>query len=179
MDTGFPSNAERETELRRICPPPSRILPSMHKEDILLVNMSQEVKFRVQRNQSATRRGCLPHPFMSMIVRRFASTSTSRLSLAPNIRQLLANSTPSDTEKTTTVSGWIKSIRKQKNMSFAVVTDGSSPKGLQAVLVKGKEDEILRRYLSALCIPLCSHMNGQVNKWCCSPSYWSTGILSG
>jgi len=98
---------------------------------------------------------------MSTIVRRFASTST-RLSLAPNIRQLLANSTPSDTEQTTTVSGWIKSIRKQKNMSFAVVTDGSSPKGLQAVLVKGKEDEILRRYLSALCIPLCSHMNGRL-----------------
>ena len=32
----------------------------MHKEDILLVNMSQEVKFRVQRNKaSATRRGRL------------------------------------------------------------------------------------------------------------------------
>lgn len=33
----------------------------------------------------------------------------------------------------TTISGWIKSIRKQKNIWFAVITDGSSMQGLQAV----------------------------------------------
>ncbi|EDR12141.1 uncharacterized protein LACBIDRAFT_166907, partial [Laccaria bicolor S238N-H82] len=44
---------------------------------------------------------------------------------------------------TTTVSGWIKSIRKQKNVSFAVLTDGSSYKGLQAVFLKGNGSDRL------------------------------------
>jgi asparaginyl-tRNA synthetase len=69
--------------------------------------------------------------------------------LPPTIRQLLrsplSSNFPKSTTTTTTVSGWIKSIRKQKNISFAVITDGSSTKGLQAVLVKEDED-LLRRY---------------------------------
>ena len=65
--------------------------------------------------------------------------------LPPTIRQLLRSPLSSNLPKSTTVSGWIKSIRKQKNISFAVITDGSSTKGLQAVLVKGDED-LLRRY---------------------------------
>lgn len=80
-----------------------------------------------------------------MFLRRFASSATaSRFSLSPSIRQLLAE--PPQNESTTVVSGWIKSIRKQKNVSFAVLTDGSSTTGLQAVLVKGKEDDTLRRF---------------------------------
>lgn len=35
------------------------------------------------------------------------------------------------------MSGWIKSVRKQKNVAFAVLTDGSSAQGLQAVFVGG------------------------------------------
>ena len=71
--------------------------------------------------------------------------------LPPTIRQLLRSPLPSNLPKstTTTVSGWIKSIRKQKNISFAVITDGSSTKGLQAVLVKEDRDaneDLLRRY---------------------------------
>ena len=68
--------------------------------------------------------------------------------LPPTIRQLLRSSLSSNlpTSTTTTVSGWIKSIRKQKNISFAVITDGSSVKGLQAVLVKGDDnEELLKR----------------------------------
>ena len=62
--------------------------------------------------------------------------------LPPTIRQLLRSSLSSNLPKSTTaVSGWIKSIRKQKNISFAVITDGSSTKGLQAVLVKGDKDD--------------------------------------
>jgi asparaginyl-tRNA synthetase len=76
--------------------------------------------------------------------------------LPPTISQLLksgAEPRTSDTTSKTTVSGWIKSIRKQKNVSFAVITDGSSDKGLQAVLVKKKgqsEDEsVIRRCVVA------------------------------
>ena len=72
--------------------------------------------------------------------------------LPPTISQLLksdAEPRASDAPTTTTVSGWIKSIRKQKNVSFAVITDGSSDKGLQAVLVKKKgqsqDDSVIRR----------------------------------
>lgn len=74
--------------------------------------------------------------------------------LPPTIRQLLRSPLPSNLPKstTTTVSGWIKSIRKQKNISFAVITDGSSTKGLQAVLVKGDEG-LLRRYLLCFLYP--------------------------
>ena len=72
--------------------------------------------------------------------------------LPPTIRQLLRSPLPLNLPKSTatTVSGWIKSIRKQKNVSFAVITDGSSTKGLQAVLVKGDradDEDLLRRYL--------------------------------
>jgi asparaginyl-tRNA synthetase len=89
-----------------------------------------------------------------MFLRRFASSAAAnRFSLPPTIRQLLAE--PPQTESNTVVSGWIKSIRKQKNVSFAVLTDGSSTTGLQAVLLKGKEDEILRR--SVFCI---AHIGG-------------------
>jgi len=87
-----------------------------------------------------------------MLLRRLAATASapsSRFSLPPTIRQLLAR--PSPTEEPATVSGWIKSIRKQKNVSFAVITDGSSAEGLQAVLIKGKDDELLRKFVPLLC----------------------------
>ncbi|KII84260.1 hypothetical protein PLICRDRAFT_46113 [Plicaturopsis crispa FD-325 SS-3] len=62
-----------------------------------------------------------------MFFRRFASTST----LPPTIRQLLSSP---GTAKDIQVNGWVKSIRRQKKVSFAVITDGSSAQGLQAVL---------------------------------------------
>ncbi|PCH41688.1 asparaginyl-tRNA synthetase, partial [Wolfiporia cocos MD-104 SS10] len=34
---------------------------------------------------------------------------------------------------TVTVNGWVKSVRRQKNIAFAVISDGSSEQGLQAV----------------------------------------------
>ncbi|KAH6896225.1 asparaginyl-tRNA synthetase [Coprinopsis sp. MPI-PUGE-AT-0042] len=43
-----------------------------------------------------------------------------------------------DPDAKVTVTGWIKSIRKQKNIAFAVVTDGSESRGIQAVLVRKK-----------------------------------------
>ncbi|TFK68359.1 asparaginyl-tRNA synthetase, partial [Pluteus cervinus] len=100
--------------------------------------------------------------------RRFLSSSSSSSSssayrLPPTIRQLLSQESQGNTLETSgrgqgqaasnqgsskaptledndriTVHGWIKSIRKQKNVSFAVITDGSSAKGLQAVFPGGK-----------------------------------------
>ncbi|KAH0586906.1 hypothetical protein H2248_005742 [Termitomyces sp. 'cryptogamus'] len=74
-----------------------------------------------------------------MLLKRFASSfhSTSRTGpfrLHPTIKQLLAAPVQPE-EQLVTVSGWIKSIRRQKKVSFAVLTDGSSSQGLQAVFV--------------------------------------------
>jgi asparaginyl-tRNA synthetase len=61
--------------------------------------------------------------------RRFASTST----LPPTIRQLL--SSPTSPSSSVQVNGWVKSVRRQKKLSFAVISDGSSAPGLQAVFI--------------------------------------------
>lgn len=63
-----------------------------------------------------------------MTLRGFLSTST----LTPTIRQLLAKSTPG-TSAPVKVCGWVKSIRHQKRVAFAVISDGSSTSNLQAV----------------------------------------------
>ncbi|RPD66091.1 asparaginyl-tRNA synthetase [Lentinus tigrinus ALCF2SS1-7] len=65
-----------------------------------------------------------------MLARRFLSSASS--SLAPTIRQLLA-SPPQPSAASVTVNGWVKSIRRQKKVAFAVISDGSSDTGLQAV----------------------------------------------
>ena len=65
-----------------------------------------------------------------MLFRRFASTASRRL--PPTIRQLLAQEP--DPHTTLSVTGHIKSVRKQKRVAFAALNDGSCPEGLQAVL---------------------------------------------
>ena len=62
-----------------------------------------------------------------MLARRFLFTA----SLPPTIRQLLAS--PPTSQAPVQINGWIKSIRKQKKVAFAVISDGSSDSGLQAV----------------------------------------------
>ncbi|PSR70746.1 hypothetical protein PHLCEN_2v13366 [Hermanssonia centrifuga] len=64
-----------------------------------------------------------------MIFRRFLSSST----LPPSIRQLLSTHTPSDPTAPVRVNGWVRSVRRQKRVAFAHITDGSSHQGLQAV----------------------------------------------
>jgi asparaginyl-tRNA synthetase len=59
------------------------------------------------------------------MLRRFAST------LPPTIRQLLTS--PTSPSSSIQVNGWVKSIRRQKKVSFAAISDGSSALGLQAV----------------------------------------------
>ncbi|TFK40111.1 hypothetical protein BDQ12DRAFT_680374 [Crucibulum laeve] len=89
-----------------------------------------------------------------MIARRLASSLAVSSShpaafrLPPNIRQLLDSPPLENDPNTTTVAGWVKSIRKQKNVSFAVITDGSSSKGLQTVLLKAKGEEGMAKNLT-------------------------------
>ncbi|OCH87612.1 asparaginyl-tRNA synthetase [Obba rivulosa] len=64
-----------------------------------------------------------------MISRRALTTSC----LPPTIRQLLSSRTASDPVQ---VNGWVKSVRRQKKVAFAMISDGSSDKGLQAVFTK-------------------------------------------
>lgn len=78
-----------------------------------------------------------------MLLKRFASSlhSSAKVGpfrLPPTIKQILASPVQPE-EELVTVSGWIKSIRRQKNVSFAVLTDGSSPQGLQAVFLGNGE----------------------------------------
>lgn len=82
-----------------------------------------------------------------MFIRRLYGTAVhpARFQLPPTIRQLLSHD---DRERTAaSVTGWIKSIRKQKNITFAVVSDGTTTEGLQAVVLKqqGTSPELLRR----------------------------------
>ena len=42
------------------------------------------------------------------------------------------------------INGWVRSCRRQKNLSFAVINDGTNVKGLQAVLPKGLEEGCVR-----------------------------------
>jgi hypothetical protein len=76
----------------------------------------------------------------SMLLRRFASTST----LPPTIRQLLSSPQPTSQETKVQLGGWIKSVRRQKNVTFAVINDGSCASGLQAVL---KPDATPHKYV--------------------------------
>ncbi|KAK2467909.1 hypothetical protein APHAL10511_000204 [Amanita phalloides] len=65
---------------------------------------------------------------------------------SPTIRQLVSESNPNSHQ--VSVSGWIKSIRRQKNVSFAVITDGSSATGLQAVFAGAGKDSAEVKKLS-------------------------------
>jgi len=65
-----------------------------------------------------------------MSFRRLLSTST----LPPTIRQLLAGKSHAlSNSPPIQVHGWVKSVRRQKRIAFAAITDGSTSQPLQAV----------------------------------------------
>ncbi|KAI0087441.1 hypothetical protein BDY19DRAFT_893183 [Irpex rosettiformis] len=68
-----------------------------------------------------------------MSLRRSFATLTK--GLRPTIRQLLSQSSQASPTTPIQVNGWVKSVRRQKRVAFAVITDGSSPLGLQAVFL--------------------------------------------
>jgi hypothetical protein len=57
---------------------------------------------------------------------------TARQSLPKTIKAILNEKVPAET--TVSINGWIRSVRSQKNVSFANVNDGSNLKGIQAIL---------------------------------------------
>jgi asparaginyl-tRNA synthetase len=62
-----------------------------------------------------------------MLSRRLLSTAAR---LRPTIRQLLQ---PERAHDVVDVHGWVKSVRRQKRVAFAAISDGSCEQGLQAV----------------------------------------------
>ncbi|CAO3694878.1 unnamed protein product [Rhizopus microsporus] len=73
---------------------------------------------------------------MHQLQRAFYSTR----SILPNktIKSILKNEA---SDAPVSVTGWIRSVRKQKQLSFAVINDGSNLKGIQAIL----NNEMLKR----------------------------------
>lgn len=76
--------------------------------------------------------------------RRCFSTSTS--ALPPTIQQLLSPRASNSIRSKVEVNGWVKSVRRQKRVAFAVITDGSSAEGLQAVFTN---TELAKQYVSS------------------------------
>ncbi|KAJ7658116.1 asparaginyl-tRNA synthetase [Mycena rosella] len=67
------------------------------------------------------------------------STAANRFRLPPTIRQILSSS---QVDEKVAVTGWVKSIRKQKRIAFGVLSDGSSAIGLQAVFNEELGDRV-------------------------------------
>ncbi|KAI0082823.1 asparaginyl-tRNA synthetase [Panus rudis PR-1116 ss-1] len=80
------------------------------------------------------------------LFRRFASTST----LPPTIRQLLQTDVSNQPTRVE-VNGWVKSVRKQKKIAFAAITDGSSQQPLQAVFTNV---ELAKSLTNGACVRL-------------------------
>jgi len=77
------------------------------------------------------------------LARRIVSAGTNALlftKLPSTIRDLLHGAVPLETN--VVAQGWIRSVRRQKQIAFAKVNDGSSLSSLQAVL---KPDQALQR----------------------------------
>jgi len=117
----------------------------------------------VRGPQTISRYSSFPVPVMSRLRQQipryaavarcaFSSSAVGKTkyvsSLPPTIAQRLSalSDTSSDSvasQTSTTVTGWLRSVRKQKRIAFAEVTDGSTVQGLQAVIDfggGGKED---------------------------------------
>lgn len=90
-----------------------------------------------------------PHFRHQMVTHHLLRQSTR---LAPSLRRLLSTGSShralsikaalesTSTPEQLTINGWVRSCRRQKNISFAVINDGTNVKGIQAVLPKGLEE---------------------------------------
>ncbi|KAG8714415.1 asparaginyl-tRNA synthetase [Ceratobasidium sp. 394] len=86
------------------------------------------------------------------LARTIANSSVTRR-LPPTIEQLLAS--PPSPDVDTTITAFVKSIRKQKHVAFADVSDGSSPRSLQAVTEAGKiSPDLIQRVTSGASVKL-------------------------
>ncbi|KAH7344727.1 hypothetical protein B0J17DRAFT_636627 [Rhizoctonia solani] len=109
---------------------------------------------------------CRGHRFLaSGAVRSYSRPAT--YVLPHTIKQLLASS-PED-EVTTTLTGFVRSIRKQKHVSFADISDGSTPFPLQAVIESDKFDpDVIQRVTSGSSLKLSGKLvksSGEGQEW--------------
>ncbi|KAI1795916.1 asparaginyl-tRNA synthetase [Ganoderma leucocontextum] len=86
-----------------------------------------------------------------MLARRFLSTSNS---LPPTIRQLLTQP-PLTHSPAVQLNGWVKSIRRQKKVAFAIISDGSSESGLQAVFT---DVNLAKQLTNGASVRLCGEL---------------------
>ncbi|BGO91328.1 hypothetical protein NBRC10512_007067 [Rhodotorula toruloides] len=75
---------------------------------------------------------------------RAAQAATASLALPATVASSLAAASAGSetTASTTSLNGWIRSVRRQKNVSFAVLSDGSQVGGVQVVLPKGLDESL-------------------------------------
>lgn len=75
---------------------------------------------------------------MNRLVPRFYQQVRHYTKAAPATKSLLPNKTIKTLLKEDAVNvavrGWVRSVRKQKQVCFATVNDGSNLKGIQAIL---------------------------------------------
>ncbi|GAA5849439.1 hypothetical protein JCM8547_000451 [Rhodosporidiobolus lusitaniae] len=75
-----------------------------------------------------------------VLSRRAYITAPSTSALPDTVAHSLRSFSPSSSStpsSSTTLNCWVRSVRRQKNISFAVVSDGTVPGGVQVVLPKG------------------------------------------
>ncbi|GAA6027488.1 hypothetical protein JCM8097_007886 [Rhodosporidiobolus ruineniae] len=89
----------------------------------------QTVEFSGRQHSTSTRTAALPRTVSDTLA-------------AHAFRPLLGSnsSSPPLPADPTTLNCWVRSVRRQKNISFAVVSDGTVPGGVQVVLPKGVGD---------------------------------------
>lgn len=72
----------------------------------------------------------------AQLLRRSFSSSSS---LVSTIKQILSNTHSYEPFTRITAHGWVKSVRRQKNVTFIAINDGSTLEGLQAVVLHSND----------------------------------------
>ena len=95
---------------------------------------------------------------------------SSLAALPPTIKQVLSTYSNrghcEHKHAITTVHGWIKSVRRQKNVSFAVVNDGTTLRGLQAVFIQPEAEQavLMRRLATGMSVRLTGKLIESLGK---------------
>ncbi|KIJ38891.1 hypothetical protein M422DRAFT_258298 [Sphaerobolus stellatus SS14] len=95
-------------------------------------------------------------------IHRARRSFTSLSTLPSTIKDVLSKPPPDENGYTSpsTVYGWVKSVRRQKKVSFAVINDGTTLKGLQAVFLhpNGEQNTSLRNLVTGASVRLTGRL---------------------
>ncbi|KAJ1935918.1 asparaginyl-tRNA synthetase, partial [Kickxella alabastrina] len=80
---------------------------------------------------SSNSRLWLPRAYHVLTVQRKFSSKRPGLGLSETLKSVINTGTPGDNVK---VTGWVRSVRMQKRIAFAEVTDGSTLRGIQIIM---------------------------------------------